>query len=82
MGGTEIAQQCLYRNPFVILLGSISVDDEIDHGKEGVAIDVPLLAYLLDRLVPESQTDAEGTQALQHSVIVADKVYHLVPGFI
>ena len=74
----QVCQQGLYGNPFVSTFRRIAVDEEVHHGEEGMAVHILAAAHFADRLVTESQTDAEGAEPLEHAVVVADDVNHLV----
>ena len=76
--GSQIVEQRLYGDFVVGRLRGISVDEEVDHGKESIAVDALSGTNLTDGLVTEAQPDAKGAKALQHTVIVADEVNHLV----
>ena len=43
---------------------------------------VTIFAHVAHRLVAETQANAEGAKRLQDAVIVFDKQYHLIVGFV
>ena len=51
VGSSQITQQSLNGDTVVGLLRHIAIDDEIDHSKKGVAIDILCLTHLLNRLI-------------------------------
>ena len=53
--GAEVVEERLDGNPVVGRLGCVSIDKEVDDGKESVAIDSLLIAYLADSLVAEAR---------------------------
>ena len=74
----QVCQQGLYGNPFIGAFRRIAVDKEVDNGEECMAVYILAATHFADRLVTESQADAEGAESLKHAVVVADDVNHLV----
>ena len=82
VGGQEVAHQRLDRDALVRFAWRHTVDEEIGGGQKGVAVHVLFVAHLLHRLVAEAKAYAKRCQTLQHAVVVADEVNHLVVGLV
>ena len=80
--GAQVVEERFHGDAVVCGLGRISVDEEVDHGEEGVAIDALFGADLAHCLVAKAQSYAKGAESLQHAVVVADEVDHLVVGLV
>ena len=80
MGSAKVVHERRQRDALGIgdVLMVAAVADEVEHGQEGVGIDVVLAAHLVDALLPDAQGDIETAHYLKEAILLADELSHLI----